>query len=63
MVEESNSESSQNSGYVLEIIVGIVGALLVLSIVIIVAIYIIRKTKIFPFKRVKRNMRDGIGKL
>ena len=58
---EAESQASQSSTDVLAILLGVLGSLFVLSIVIIVAICIIRRVKPHTFYK-KRNMRSGISK-
>ena len=60
--EAEGSEGSQSSGNVLAIILGVVGSLLVLSIVVIVAIYVIRKKKLLPTYKPHQSGMGGIGK-
>ena len=60
--EAEGSEGSQSSGNVLAIILGVVGSLLVLSIVVIVAIYVIRRKKLLLTYKPHRSGMGGIGK-
>jgi hypothetical protein len=58
--EAEGSEGSQSSGNVLAIILGVVGSLLVLSFVVIVAIYIIRRKKLLLTYKPHQSGMGGI---